>query len=506
MQVTKSHDGTMQWLTLAGFITRTALLKRILPRWPKMGGMFNDAASNRIAEYCLEVYRQTKEAPGLSGLTPLVSKLTDGGNIKESDETSGACTLLSSAVVPFAREGRFAEMTDKQVIAVACECLNHQRGVKLNEQYNKDVMAGKGGNVLVKTHEPLDLSSKASRYDKVAIRPVDWLWEGVLARGEFTLLEGKSAVGKTTLLIDLAARASRGWGMPPDFERDVVRDPIKVLLIRGSEDSPEVIAAKLSAAGANLKYVYEPAKTALSLPQDLPLIEGIVEDKRIGLVLVTDSMLNMTGGVKMDNNAENHVRAMVNPFVEMLRTHRVAAMGIRHYRKESGDSLSRGMGSQAWTAIARLQFAVGKVDEEEDDYYTFAASKNNLGEKAKSLSYTIEGTEISAPDPDREGRKLRVPTCHVIWGGECDVSANDISMGKGRKRGRPSQLDDVAQFIALQLGDGEVETKVLFDRVAAAYHCGRDTFKRACKEARVQKRKDGYGKDGTWYSYLEKGL
>src|SRR5215813_1629799 len=47
-------------------------------------------------------------------------------------------------------------------------------------------------------------------------RAIDWLWYPWLAIGEFTLIDGDPGVAKSTLTIDLAARVSRGWPMPPD--------------------------------------------------------------------------------------------------------------------------------------------------------------------------------------------------------------------------------------------------------------------------------------------------
>ena len=44
--------------------------------------------------------------------------------------------------------------------------------------------------------------------------PIDWVWEGRLARGMFTLLEGDPGIGKGLLSIDIAARLTRGWPLP----------------------------------------------------------------------------------------------------------------------------------------------------------------------------------------------------------------------------------------------------------------------------------------------------
>src|SRR5260370_36135259 len=45
---------------------------------------------------------------------------------------------------------------------------------------------------------------------------VSWMWPGYLARREMAMFDGLPGEGKSQLLIDLAARGSQGWPMPPD--------------------------------------------------------------------------------------------------------------------------------------------------------------------------------------------------------------------------------------------------------------------------------------------------
>src|SRR5438128_540885 len=44
--------------------------------------------------------------------------------------------------------------------------------------------------------------------------PVRWLWPGYIPLGKLTVLDGDPALGKSTLLLDLAARVSTGAPMP----------------------------------------------------------------------------------------------------------------------------------------------------------------------------------------------------------------------------------------------------------------------------------------------------
>ena len=79
----------------------------------------------------------------------------------------------------------------------------------------------------------------------VAVRPVEWLWPGWIPLGKVTVLDGDPGMGKSTLLLDLAARLSRDGLMP-----DGAVGPVGSSLILSAEDGEEdTIKPRLAAAG-----------------------------------------------------------------------------------------------------------------------------------------------------------------------------------------------------------------------------------------------------------------
>jgi replicative DNA helicase len=79
----------------------------------------------------------------------------------------------------------------------------------------------------------------------VAARPVEWLWPGWIALGKLTVLDGDPGMGKSTLLLDLAARLSRDGLMP-----DGPVGPVGAPLILSAEDGEaDTIKPRLAAAG-----------------------------------------------------------------------------------------------------------------------------------------------------------------------------------------------------------------------------------------------------------------
>src|SRR5262249_58139076 len=110
-------------------------------------------------------------------------------------------------------------------------------------------------------------------------------------------------------------------------------------------------------------------------------------------------------------NAE--VRQMLRPLTAWLLEHdTVACVLITHINKnitQGLEALDRIMGSVAWTSTPRI--VVGFVRDPEDPIKCICGGlKNNLGEKASSLAYSL--SKAHAPDK-------------VKWHGLSGTSADD---------------------------------------------------------------------------------
>ena len=84
---------------------------------------------------------------------------------------------------------------------------------------------------------------------------------------------------------------------------------------------------------------------------------------------------------------------------------------ITHLNKAIGkgiDSVSRVMGSVAWTSTARITM-VFEEDPNTPGQYLCGGGKNNLGEKAQMLAFQIEKT-ADWPSSNGSGQSIRPPT------------------------------------------------------------------------------------------------
>ena len=84
------------------------------------------------------------------------------------------------------------------------------------------------------------------------VRPIEWLWEGRIPLAKCSLLVGDPDAGKSFVTLDLAARVTRGDGVPP--EGGLAR-PGSVLILSADDHVEDTILPRLLAAGADLGRV-----------------------------------------------------------------------------------------------------------------------------------------------------------------------------------------------------------------------------------------------------------
>lgn len=208
------------------------------------------------------------------------------------------------------------------------------------------------------------------RGNRMKPRRVEPLWPGMVYYGEATLFFGMPKIGKSTAVNDIAARVSSGAPMPG--EPVGVNRAARSVVILTAEDDPEtVIWPQLKAAGALMNNVFivpsaelDQANASFDLATDLGLVESVIqrqdltqsttESDPVGLVVI--SPITAYLGKSADANSATAVRAVLDPFIAMLRRNRVACLLIGHPRKGAGDEIAmyQNAGSVAFVAAPRV--------------------------------------------------------------------------------------------------------------------------------------------------------
>ena len=250
--------------------------------------------------------------------------------------------------------------------------------------------------------------------DDVRPEPVPWLWKSWLPLEALAVLDGDPGLGKSTLTLDLAARVSRGWAMPPGG--GPAADPAGVVLLSAEDSLKHTIRPRLEVAGADLTRVHHfdavrqgEAERAPVLPWDMDLLADWVEGRGVRLIIVDPLTAYLTQ--EHDAHKDQDVRQALRPLAKLAERLHVCILFLRHLNKLStGAALYRGTGSIAITGSARAAMVSGR-DPEDESRHVLAMNKLNLAARPASLAYRL----VPVGDVTR-----------VEWLGETELLAHEI--------------------------------------------------------------------------------
>jgi hypothetical protein len=503
--IVEDFKGDAERAVLIDLITDDAVLAAVVPlrrprgELPTGDDLFASPHGNLILGWCAHYYSQYRKAPGLD----IAESFRRWAEDRAGRGDRGTVELINALLVSLSDEAVRRQETPAELkIQRALDHLERVRLRRIGEYLTRE---GQNGHLekakeLLAGYAPYAPPGQHDTADAIDVKEVRWLWPGWLARGELAIVDGLPGEGKSLIALDLAARVSGGRQMPPGDGTDPGRKPAAVVLVTNEDSWEHTLVPRLMAARADLTRIVRPggaAKDFISFPADLPLVETAIRDHRAKL-LVVDTIMGTVGG-RLDHNSETEVRQFTRALRALVQRTRVSALLIRHFKKEASSALHRGLGSQAWTAVARLGHVAGKVDGQG----VMACAKNNLAEKPQSLGYRVAPAAVCVP-ADREGYRDTIDTARVEWAGTVALTANDVAGADRRQRGRPpGKQAEAADLIRKLLAHGPMDSRELERRVSEQLDVGATTFRDAKKTAGVQTRKrPGFGAEGGWLCEL----
>lgn len=343
-----------------------------------------------------------------------------------------------------------------------------------------------------------------TRMDKVPRANVHWLWPQRVPLGKLTLLAGDPGLGKSFITLEMAARTSRGDGWPDGMACAVRRrhddtpcddDPpdgtmgprdvpvgADTVLLSAEDDPADTLRPRLEAMNADLSRVRVLSAVdfphsgmgpgPLRLDRDIDAIDQALERCPRPRLVVIDPISAYLGDVDGNNNAE--VRRLLMGLSDLAARRGVAVVCVTHLNKGGsgggGKAVYRSMGSLAFTAAARVVWAVMK-DPEEPRRRLMLPVKCNITPDTRGLAYRVE-----------DGR--------LAWErGEVSLSADDVERGEAAPVPTPGELDEAIAWLRERLEGGAVPaTEVTAD--AAQCAIAERTLKRARRELGVVSRRE----------------
>lgn len=287
-------------------------------------------------------------------------------------------------------------------------------------------------------------------FEAIETKPIEWLWQKWIPLGKLAILDGDPGLGKSTMLVDLAARISTN-GVMPDGSIGVSGN----VLLMSAEDGPEdTIKPRILAAGANVKRIHDLSVVKKAgeerppeIPGDLPLIEKKIEELKARLLVIDPLMAFLYGA---DANKDQEIRRVLFKLSRIAEKHRCAIICMRHLNKGGGGkAIYRGNSSIGVIGHARTGLIVA-ADPDDDMKRVLAVSKCNLAAKPTSLSFVL--------DPIGE-------VCRIGWCGTSNHKADDLvappptNEEKAQKEDNQKKIDTAMQILEELLDQGPVEIK-----------------------------------------------
>lgn len=317
--------------------------------------------------------------------------------------------------------------------------------------------------------------------DKVTPKPVEWLWSGRIPIGKLTCLDGDPDLGKSTLLLDLAARVTQGWPMP-DGSAGIKSD---VIVLSSEDAADDTIVPRLMAAHADLEHVAtmrdvadQRGRRPVAIPIDLVMIEELVTGRNAKLLILDPLVAFLT---KVDTNNDQSIRRCLYQLALLAEQAHCAIVFLRHLNKGGSEkAMYRGGGSIGITGACRSVLLAAKDPEESEHHRILAVTKHNLAKKAPSLRYTFEWRE-------------EFQACQIGWCGESPFSADDLvkpvetDEQKESKQEEKSQIELAKEVLAYVLQNGPRAVKSCKAQLAQAGIRNEKTVRRAANELKLQR-------------------
>ena len=276
--------------------------------------------------------------------------------------------------------------------------------------------------------------------------PLDWFWEPFIPLAMVTVVFGDGGVGKSTTMLELIHRVTRGERMPLS-EGDALSG--SALILTKEDDINRVVRPRLEAAGADLTKVHivgydvpdDPKEfdTLVHLDSNIAELEQIIVRLGDVRIVVLDPASDFCG--KIDPNDEKQVRDFLTPLTSLARRYNIAVVIIVHVNKDTMQAAHhRGLGSVAWRNVPRAALLVAD-DPDVGGRKVLVQTKANLTEFGESaLGFTMQTVEVG-------GSRYSV----IEWEDElCDVDLEKLMS----KRKPKTKLEQAKELLQELLQDG----------------------------------------------------
>ncbi len=308
-------------------------------------------------------------------------------------------------------------------------------------------------------------------FEDIEEKPLEWLWEGFIARGKSHMLTGEPNLGKSQVTLDIAARLSSGRSLPSytGFLPQQDLKPIGVIILSAEDDAADTIRPRLRAAGADLRYVLHlesalvktDPKTrkksirSLSLREDAEQILRAIKTLpfEVGLIVIDPISAFLSGS--QDSNSNSDARGTLAQLRAVIMSKGTALLMINHNNKNlaAKSAHGRSMGSVGWNADARATFYVFKEKSDEKKRVFSVGKANLVADAGKGFFYEMHSKILNVG-----GKEQSVPFIKWDESSFPTLSADEYSSSPMEKT-QPKSDECAEELEMYMVGKSEVSAK-----------------------------------------------
>lgn len=291
-----------------------------------------------------------------------------------------------------------------------------------------------------------EVSLKLINMENVEVEQVEWLLYPFIPYGKVTIIQGDPGEGKTTMVLQVIAKLTKGEKVLPDNPGNEGELPeheteaVNVIYQTAEDGLGDTIKPRLIEAGADCSkvLVIDDEEQPLTM-MDNRLEEAIVQTK--ARLIVLDPIQGFLGA-DVDMHRANEIRPLMKRVSVLAGKYHCAIILIGHMNKNSnGKSSYRGLGSIDFQAAARSVLVVGRI-KNEPEVRVVCHVKSSLAPEGKSIAFRL--------DKDNG----------FEWIGEYDIGVDDLLNGSSRGQ----KIKEAKEFLLEILAEGAVEQNMVIQK------------------------------------------
>ncbi|HJJ69905.1 MAG TPA: AAA family ATPase [Methanocorpusculum sp.] len=265
---------------------------------------------------------------------------------------------------------------------------------------------------------------KLIHMSEIESEEVSWLWYPFIPYGKLTIVQGDPGDGKTTFVLNVAAKLSKAEALDETMKCE---EPIHIIYQTAEDGLADTVKPRLEKAGADCTRISVIDESDKSLSMVDERLEEALQRTNAKLLILDPIQAYLGGG--MDMNRANEARDMTKRLGVLAEKYKCAIVLIGHMNKAAGNKAAyRGMGSIDFYAVARSVLLVGRI-EGEPELRALVQIKNNLAAFGHSKAFRLSENGFD-------------------WIGDYEITADEVLGGIAPKTNKTEQAKELLRELA----------------------------------------------------------